>query len=236
MYATQSVDTEITGWLDVRRDKEYFHISGDLVVPEQEVSGASVDVSATNMAVMLDKHENVRLWWHSHVRMGTSASVTDIKQMEGYSENTPYYLMLITNQSNEYTLELWDMENNLIWEQLEFDMVPKRNHDKFSALIEKNVKKKVFTSPYLGVKKGHKTYLPHYDTAYNRTMDYSEFERENYPIQYDTGHMMGNTSINEQTENWDMVSELMSRGLTENDAWDEVDIMREEIAETSSTK
>jgi len=154
MFATQAVDTEITGWLNVKRDEDCFHIHGDLVIPKQEVGSASIDVGAPEMALMLDQHDNVRCWWHSHVDMATNPSSTDVTQMDGYAENLPFYLMLITNKSGNYGLEVWDMESNLIWEGIELSSVPTRDVEKLADIIKDNVKEKAFSVHHWGGKNG----------------------------------------------------------------------------------
>ncbi len=154
MFATQAVNTEITGWLNVKRDEDCFHIHGDLVIPKQEVGSVSIDVSAPEMALMLDQHDNVRCWWHSHVDMATNPSSTDVTQMDGYAENLPFYLMLITNKSGDYGLEVWDMESNLIWEGIELSSVPTRDVEKLADIIKDNVKEKAFSVHHWGGKNG----------------------------------------------------------------------------------
>tara|TARA_R100000656_G_scaffold120393_1_gene94651 strand:+ start:9611 stop:10360 length:750 start_codon:yes stop_codon:yes gene_type:complete len=187
MFATQAVDTEITGWLNVKRDEDHFHIHGDLVIPKQEVGSASVDVSSTEMALMLDQHDNVRCWWHSHVDMAPNPSTTDVTQMDGYAENLPFYLMLITNKSGNYGLEVWDMESNLIWEGIELSSVPTRDVEKLADIIKDNVKKKTFP-----------VYQSRYPYSGNQSARLKNglYWPESTPT-YDNGNGSGNTYLND---------------------------------------
>jgi hypothetical protein len=145
IYATRAVNTEITGWLTVARDENEFHISGDLIIPKQEVSVASIDVDAVDMALMFDKHEGLNCWWHSHVNMETSPSSTDEEQMLGYADDTPFYLMLITNKSGGFSLEVWDMETNLVWDDV--PLLVGGDHD--CSWLDKPIKANVGQKKYI---------------------------------------------------------------------------------------
>jgi len=196
MFATQAVDTEITGWLNVKRDEDCFHIHGDLVIPKQEVGSASIDVGAPEMALMLDQHDNVRCWWHSHVDMATNPSSTDVTQMDGYAENLPFYLMLITNKSGNYGLEVWDMESNLIWESIELSSIPTRDVEKLADIIKDNVKKKTFPIYHWGNQ---------YSGNQNTRLKNGLYWPESTPT-YDNGNGSGNTHPNDLTWEGDRVS------------------------------
>jgi proteasome lid subunit RPN8/RPN11 len=183
-HATRKIDTEVTGWLAVDRNKlddgtyEYV-IHGDLIIPKQEVTSTTVDVEAVDMALMIDKHDQMypdrRLacWWHSHVNMETSPSGTDETQMYGYAQSTPFYIMLITNKKGNYGIEVWDMDREVIYHKSDiqggdwfigYDM----DHTDLDDALKQNVKAKPYTNIWSKASQT-KTILPQTTPTY--TMD-----------------------------------------------------------------
>ncbi len=76
-YLSRSLDTEIAGWLTGEITKEGIFIK-DILIPEQEVGGASVDISPSAGAKLRtefgDKCTKIIGHWHSHCDFGTSWS------------------------------------------------------------------------------------------------------------------------------------------------------------------
>jgi len=164
-HATRKIQTEVTGWLAVRRHQsrdgtfEYL-IYGDLLIQKQQVTAATVDVDALDMALMVDKHaqdhpeQHLACWWHSHVNMAPSPSGTDETQMYEYAKSNPFYIMLITNKKGDYGIEVWDMEREVVYDKSDlsggvwhigWDM----DHTDLDDALTQNVKTKTYTNHWL---------------------------------------------------------------------------------------
>ena len=103
-------DKEV-GWMGqmIRRVNDNGMISLTLFnpyVPRQEVSGATTDIDAEGVAeyaLAVKQPELIKWWGHSHVRMGTSPSGTDITTFNEHIEADPDnpFVMTIHNKDHE---------------------------------------------------------------------------------------------------------------------------------------
>lgn len=144
-YATQKVASEVAGWMEVEQNEDGYHIKGDLHIPKQDVGSTHADVHQDDMCLMVDKHDNLYCWWHSHVNMGTSPSNIDFDHIETFSEGNPFYIMWITNKKGEYDLEVWDTEENIIWDDVKIEVLPV-GCDELDERLKTNLTKKVYTT------------------------------------------------------------------------------------------
>lgn len=127
-YKMQSLiaecDKEI-GWDGfVYRDKEkpnVFYVT-DIVVFPQQVTGATVDTEDEAymewMNCLTDEEFNHRRFnGHSHVKMSVSPSGTDINYRNESIKNVKdFFIYGIFNKSGECNLEVYDVENNIVYE------------------------------------------------------------------------------------------------------------------------
>lgn len=111
MYAwTQIAEGEVSGlglaktWSD---DDGIFHIHADkLWLFEQECTAGSTDIHShpgakyANRAAQMDRGNDMRFWWHSHVNMETYWSSTDEEQIES-TKMPGAFLSIVTNKQGD---------------------------------------------------------------------------------------------------------------------------------------
>lgn len=100
------------------------YVISDILVYPQEVTGATVNTDQAEYEQWLMKQEddvfnNIRMQGHSHVRMDTFASATDlehqakiVQQLEG----DMFYIFMIWNKYFKYTAKIYDLKINTLFE------------------------------------------------------------------------------------------------------------------------
>lgn len=110
-YAVQARKThEIQGFGQLERSRAGDLWVTDIIIPPQEVMGASVDTTPKELeALMLAMAEQGQvladwpLWWHSHAKMGVFASGTDTGTLSAFSKEFGGVAVgLVTNADDEY--------------------------------------------------------------------------------------------------------------------------------------
>lgn len=123
-------DSEVA-WHGVgeRIDETTFAITDILVYP-QTVSGASVDMDPSEYAKWLmendgdERFDHIVMQGHSHVGMPTSPSSVDIKHQEDILEQLTddmFYIFMIWNRRLEHTTKIYDLKNNIMYEDNEIE-------------------------------------------------------------------------------------------------------------------
>lgn len=135
-------DTEVAWHGIVTRDpdesKDAFIVHDILVYP-QKVTGTNVDTDQDELENWLfslepEQRRNLRLHGHSHVRMGTSPSGTDLehqRDMLNQVTGDGFYIFQIWNKSHSVTSKIYDLRRNLLFEDNDVDTV--LSGDGFSA-------------------------------------------------------------------------------------------------------
>ncbi|MDP1690150.1 MAG: hypothetical protein Q8L52_03045 [bacterium] len=110
------------GWLGTVRVTPYGnYLIEEVFLPEQEVSFTETELSGEGQAQLaqdlidtrpdgVEVANRLRFWGHSHVKMGTSPSPEDNKQMTKFRENgCPWFIRGILNKLGrmEFTIFLW---------------------------------------------------------------------------------------------------------------------------------
>ena len=123
--------TNEIGWDGiVERDPEdsrVFYVE-DIIVFPQTVTGATVDTDDDKYAVWLnmldDETFNKRRFnGHSHVNMGVTPSATDMTYREQSIRNIPdFFIFGIFNKRDEYSFAVYDIENNVMYDNDDIDM------------------------------------------------------------------------------------------------------------------
>ncbi len=110
----------------------------DLVLPKQDASFGSVDMSAE---AQLDLAEEIykaypgeegtkrmrmlRYEGHSHVNMDTGPSTTDLKQYEAFHENmrAEKFIFGISNKKGDLNIMFYDYTHNVVYENMNYEVL-----------------------------------------------------------------------------------------------------------------
>ena len=106
------VDTEISGMAKSEIDEDKNIIINDFIIFEQEVTGATTEISDKSQAVFLNELMKANedpakwnIWWHSHADMGVNWSAKDDKTIEEHTSQS-YLISLLVNKKMEMVARL----------------------------------------------------------------------------------------------------------------------------------
>ena len=161
MGYTRIADGEITGFADVSLDETNKRfLVGEVYLLEQEAGAAHVTMDeevVSNFNLQMIKKgitQLPRLWWHSHVNMGTFFSGTDVETYKETLKNDAWCIALVVNKQRQMKAVLqqyvpfpltFDMDVFVDW-----DSAPVAKS--LEAEVKKKVKEKKYT--YTEPKKG----------------------------------------------------------------------------------
>lgn len=111
MFFTEEADGEISGLGEVESEDGQLIIT-DALIHNQESSSASTTLDGSKLCDLLEEFTRagkdtgkLRLWWHSHVRMGTSFSGIDTDTMEeNFGKSAEWMISLCVNKREEHTM------------------------------------------------------------------------------------------------------------------------------------
>lgn len=138
-----------------RVEGSVFLISDILVYP-QTVSGATVEMDTEEYALWLmendedDRFNHIIMQGHSHVRMGTSPSAVDKTHQEeilAQLSDDMFYIFTIWNKKLEHTTKIYDLSNNVLYEDKDIEYSILDDTCDLDAFIE-NAKKLVVAKTY----------------------------------------------------------------------------------------
>lgn len=101
----------------------------DIVVFPQEVTGATVTSNETEYSMWLmqqpdDVFNNLRFHGHSHVNMATRPSGVDTSYQEDILKNLKdFYIFAILNKKGDHWLSIYDVEDNIAYEDKDITLV-----------------------------------------------------------------------------------------------------------------
>lgn len=160
-----------------------YYISDILVYP-QTVTGASVDMDEEAYAKWITDHlmvgderfEHIYMQAHSHVRMATSPSPTDLSHQAdilSQLKDDDFYIFMIWNKNGSNTIWIYDMKKNILFEDKDIFVVVdgEQDYDAFIAEAKSLVKDRVttyyggksyppVTPPYTGAPEEKKSSVP----------------------------------------------------------------------------
>ena len=124
----KNFDSEVAWYCLVERgeeDNEF--IVFDVLVYEQQVTGATVEADVEKFMIGLTDEQNAHLYCqcHSHVNMGTTPSSTDLTHQAGVvasMNGQGFYMFQIWNKRLETTNFIYDFDNNVYWENADIDV------------------------------------------------------------------------------------------------------------------
>lgn len=103
---------EISGFGTVKKEEDKFVIEDVFIFP-QESSSAATEISGEQLGLGLLQlvedgvaPENVRLWWHSHVRMSASFSSIDDDTMDKTFSTADWFISVVGNKHGEFCARL----------------------------------------------------------------------------------------------------------------------------------
>lgn len=119
----QNIDKEIAwhGTVTYDANTNVYTINDILVYP-QLVTGATVTSDDELYPTWLnelddDTFNSIRMQGHSHVNMGVSPSSTDTEFYDKLTQHiSDYYIFIILNKSNKIYVNLYDIKNNVLYE------------------------------------------------------------------------------------------------------------------------
>lgn len=147
-------DSEVAWHGVVTRDKDVFYIHDILVYP-QEVSGATVNTDQEGyqrwMMELPDEVANhLHMQGHSHVNMSTSPSGVDETHQKSILKMIPddgFYIFMIYNKRLEHTVRIYDMANNVLYDDKDVVVVLDCEDCDLDAFV-KDAKEVVTTKTY----------------------------------------------------------------------------------------
>lgn len=138
-------------WFSRVYNEQNCYVILDAMLLDQTVTGASAEFSEEELSNFMvstikdkgiDFFNEIKCWGHSHVKMPTSPSGQDLKQILEFNEQD-YYIMLIVNKYEEAHLEFYDFKNNMLYKNLPLQLYIENGKsiaDGVKADIEKHVK------------------------------------------------------------------------------------------------
>jgi hypothetical protein len=121
------------------------YIVSDLKIPPQQVEPTHVETNDEKYPEWLVKtfpriedRKSIRLHGHSHVNMSPTPSGTDQDLFQNMLDNiSDYFIQLIINKAGVYTMNLFDKETKLIYEDLTINLIVKKDNTVTMIPIEK---------------------------------------------------------------------------------------------------
>jgi hypothetical protein len=119
----RDTSTEIAWHGTVKRNKNIFLIKDVMLYP-QTLAALTVTTDQENYNEWLcglddDTHNHLRFQGHSHVNLAVSPSGTDLQYYNDILQvlpNDEYYIFMIINKSGDMTLLIYDLAENIIYE------------------------------------------------------------------------------------------------------------------------
>lgn len=126
------------------------YVIDDIIVYPQKVTGATCEqdddrMFEFEMSLTTDQVNNKRFHGHSHVNMGVTPSGVDENfYADILTQVQDYFIICITNKSNKYTVRFYDVENNLMYEDVPINVLLNDGSDLetwYNENIEANIVK-----------------------------------------------------------------------------------------------
>ena len=105
------------------------YIIEDILVYPQTVTGATCEQDETKMfdfemSLTTEQVNSKRFQGHSHVNMGVTPSGVDEQFYQDLlTQVNDYFIICITNKKNDYTVRFYDVENNILYTDLELKVL-----------------------------------------------------------------------------------------------------------------
>lgn len=176
----ENCDKEIAWLGDVVRTADGDYYCREVYLLHQDVASATAELQPKDLVVFaeeigMDNMENIKMWGHSHVNMGTSPSGQDVTQMELFRNNGfPWYIRVIANKKGRLEATLFDWEHGFIITDMHWDIHYAAEYPAIEEIqeeIKEKVRAKTYCTPSTYVR-GYQTYIG--GRAYGA--EYDEYE------------------------------------------------------------
>ena len=124
------------------------YVIEDIVVYPQKVTGATCEQDEDRMfefemRLTTDQVNHKRFHGHSHVNMGTGPSSVDENFYQDIlSQVNDYFIITVTNKKNEYTTRFYDVQNNILYTDLDIHLIDEEGNPMstwYDEQIENNI-------------------------------------------------------------------------------------------------
>ena len=180
MLYVRDTSTEIAWHGTVKRfktDTEHYYIINDVFLYPQKLSAATVQTDQEKYNKWLedlddDTYNNLRFQGHSHVNFAASPSGVDLQYYNDILQVLPssdYYIFMILNKSGDFTLMIYDLASNTIFEKNDItaQIIHSNGENLTAEIIEQ--KKQYCETPVTTINKYTPTQYNAYN-AYNKYM------------------------------------------------------------------
>lgn len=122
-------------WHAVTQKQGNTYYINDIILFPQVVTSATVDSDDTEYALWVNSLDdftfnNMRCHMHSHVNMGVSPSGVDSRYQQQMIENLEdYFIFMIWNKRGDCWTKIYDVVDNLIYENADIDIVVPENNN-----------------------------------------------------------------------------------------------------------
>lgn len=146
-YLVQEVDVEIAWFGLVRHEEESnAYVVYKILIPEQEVTGTSVDISANAVANLVNNllqagedPSHLRYHGHSHVNMPVTPSSTDQEHIREYLEHSDWFIREIRNKENKRRVDVFDKRLGVVFHCVNHDIYEHLQTDDFYEAINETI-------------------------------------------------------------------------------------------------
>lgn len=161
-YLIQECEKEIAWHGLVERTDNGFYVE-DIIMFPQNVTGATVTTDDDKYPTWMNTQPNeifekIRFHGHSHVNMGVTPSGVDEtyqenilrQRMTGFAEEKGFYIFGIFNKEGDYWLNIYDIDNNKLYEtdDIKYMVYEPHEQDWAKEQIKEYVTIQTFTPAY----------------------------------------------------------------------------------------
>lgn len=157
-YIVKMSNKEV-GWLGFVEREGNTLLVQDVYLFRQQVGATTCEITPEGIDEMITEllqkeHgdyivENLKLWGHSHVNMGTTPSSQDVLQLSQFEDNgNDWFLGVIVNKKGSFNFTYIDYVNGIKVNNLSWTVyIPSFNDDCLEKALQKEIKEKVTDLP-----------------------------------------------------------------------------------------
>lgn len=125
------------GWHGVVHKCNNFYKVTDILVYPQITTAVTTEADEDKYRIWLENlsdqtYNNIRLQGHSHVNMHSSPSTTDLNYYKQLiNKIKDYYIVMITNKQNDLWINLYDLQEGIIYETDDIKIIYKGIFDQW---------------------------------------------------------------------------------------------------------